>query len=281
MNGVGWSLTLGLAVGCVYLVWRIFTLVRIREKDQRRFFAFWLWLPVWFLLENLTPSWATPDRLFAMLEAVFALGAALDFFYYFCLRTPRVRRQIISGLCFLPCLLFIFRDRLLPGPRVALAPPHYGKALVWTDRALLPRTFYFIDPETKQNSPHAAPFEDPNYGKAVFAPMDGRVSGFDEGGFIRLEGGGRWRGVGLTLGPLLSGSERIGVGDEVRQYQPLGLAGSAGGIPGIRLRVESGGKATFQDCYAGRWLAPRYRFAYPKRNHQLQSDAAKRFRVGL
>lgn len=277
--GIQWLFATVLVFVVFYLPWRLSVLLRLRHRDRRWFLGFWLWPPLWFLLENLVPLSQSPDLLFGALEIAFALCTGLDFFYYYGLTTPHVRRQVRSGLCLIPCLLVGFRDRLVPPSAAGLAPPHYGDALIWTDRLWRPQTYYFIDPDSKVFQPYESQADDPNYGKAVFAPLDGRLLRVDEDGFAHIEGGGRWRGVRVALGPLVAGSVRVGVGRELVQHQPLGLAASASPIPGIQLRLVRGGHMGFQDCYSGRWLATRYRLAFPKRNHHLQSDAAARFRV--
>lgn len=220
------------------------------------------------------PQWSVATWLFQATRITLLLVFFLDLFYYFGLRTTQaLRHQVLSGLLLIPCLL-VYGKQYLPSDTLLLTPPYYGKALIWTDRIVDPRTFYFMDPKSKPLRAGNKDFVDPNYGKAAFSPLNGQVVQV-ENGFISL----RSPQTRVRVGPLLPSSIRLQPGDVVRSNQPLGLITSAGLIPGLSLTVESDQAIRFAETFTGRWWAGRYAQAVLKRNQMALADAKDRFQL--
>jgi len=256
----------------VFLPWRFFRLRRMTEHDQRLFFAFWIWPLLLFLFHNLIPIWGTWGWLFQAAKILILAGLLLDFVYYYGMKTKALRAQLLSVLLLLPCLAVTFRHTVVGDP-VVLMVPYYGKALVWTDHALTPTTWYFMEPETRIHGTREHAYDDPNYGKAVFSPLTGEVVAVSENE-ITLRG----EDVTVRLGPLVAGSVKLAIGTPIHENQPIGLL-DTGTPPGLAMTVESKRPVRFADIYAGRWWAGRYEQGVLERNDYVRSDARTRFRV--
>ena len=260
----------------VCLPLRIWQITRLKIRDARFFFAFWFWPLAWYLMISLIPAWRVHEQLFPVAEFALIGGGALDFFYYFALRTERTRAQIFGGLIGLPPVLLILFASVGFKDTTALVLPHYDRALVWTDRAWRPTAWYFMDPGTRPPATDQPDYRDPNYSKAVFSPCAARIVGWHEQNHLQLE---HASGLTLTVGPFLKESLRVEIGQDLVENQVLGLLDISGDHPGIRLEILSGGPIHFKDGFAGRWLARRQETFLPGRNQITQSDSKTRFRL--
>ncbi|MDJ0835039.1 MAG: hypothetical protein QNK37_00900 [Acidobacteriota bacterium] len=262
------------AVLLVYLPWRFFQLVRLKDRDRRFFYGFWIWPVLWFVLWNVVPVWAGRPWLYQVTVFFFIGGTVLDFVFYYVMRTQtNLKHQVLSGLLLLPCLLVVGRHWLVSDP-LQLVVPYYGQTLIWTDHPLTPRSWYFMDPKSDSNKERTEKYEDPNFGKAVFSPITGKVVSI-EGNQLNL----RNDEVSISLSPLLPDSIRLKAGDEVLVQMPLGLLETSDGVPGLKLTVSGDRPVRFKDTYAGRWWAPLSENAVLRRNDKALSQAEGTFQV--
>jgi len=264
------------------VLWRTTRFRAIKREDRRRFLCFWLWPLALFTLWNAIPLWIANSRLFLVAEITLTLGLLVDFAYYFAIKAPeRGRRQALAGLGLVPVLALTFRGYWLPAATAPAVVPHYGEALVWTDRPFLPKTYYFIHPDTRKTAAATARYDDPNYGKAVFAPIDGLAAGVDEHGMLAIENREDDGVLRVTTGPLIPASVNLPPGAPIAKGQPIGLLAAAppDSPPGIRVTVIEGEPLRFAEVFTGRHIGWRQARALPKRNHRIASDAANRFRL--
>jgi len=275
MNAYEVMLAIAMVASLALLVWRGLLLARQGPKAKRRYACFWLWPVALQLLAETVPLWQVRPILFNAAFLALAAGLACDFFFYYGLRhESQPRRQAASLLLALPLLALIFRYSLLPGPARDLVLPCYGRALVWTDGVLTPSTYWFMAPGTRGGQSYAHNYDDPNYGKAVFAPLSGTVAAID-GAYLVLQGAdGR-----IRIGPFAAGTIRVAPGDPVVENQPLGLLGTGGSLPGIELKLLDGPSARFKDHFAGIWYATRRERGALRRNQSVLNDAPTRFRL--
>ncbi len=281
MNANDWLLAATVAGALALIPFRIRAIARLKTRDQRRFWCFWAWPALFFLLYNAIPVWNSGRALFRAAELALILGLLVDFFYYFALKAPqRAKAQTLAWLGLLPCLAIGFRHLWLPAAPVPATAPHFGRALVWTDRPLAPRTFFFIAPETRKHRQSEQKYDDPNYGKAVFAPIAATFAGFDDRNRMLLETQANGQTLRLAVGPLIRESVSLKPGAPVAQQQPIGLADrAAAGPPGIQVVTLQGKPPRFRDVYAGRLVGWRWSQALPKRNQTIESDAEGRFQA--
>jgi len=257
----------------VFLPWRLFRLVRLKQRDNRHFLVFWVWPSLFAVYVNAVPIWGTWSWLYRATLILITAALLLDFAYYFALKSEQGRKQLLSGLLVIPFLLMSGRH-LLPADPVTLVVPFYGKALVWTDRVLDPGTWYFMEPTTRETENLENAYDDPNYGEAVFSPLTGVIVAVEDNALV-LEG----EDVVVRLSPILKGSHQLQAGTPVRIDQPLGLLDSGARPPGLRMAVTTDRPVRFGDVFAGRWWAGRYDRAVLKRNQYVQTDSETRFRV--
>ena len=264
-----------IVISIALIIWRLFLLARQGRQAKRRYVAFWLWPAALLALTQLVPVWLVPQALFDAAHLCLAAGMLCDFFFYFGLvHQSKPRQQTLSLLLILPLLAWLLRDHLSWRPRLDLVVPSYGKALVWTDKALDPTTYWFMHTDTRQPGQRNHNYEDPNFGRAIFSPISGKVVAMEEKFLILENVEGQ-----IAIGPIVPSTVRSHPGAAVLANQPLGLLDTGGTRPGIELRLLTGGHAHFQDYFAGIWYATRQRAGFIGRNQIVQSDAATRFRV--
>lgn len=275
MSSFDFQLLLMSAVTLLYLPYRVFRIFHIKDSDQRIFYTFWIWPLLFFILYNQVPMWDARPWLFQLCRIFLVAGLALDFFYYFGLKTKTaVKHQVAAGLLLIPVLLFTFRHHL-ERDTVQVVSPYLARCLVWTDSVFSPRTWYFMDPKTHGGLDINANYDDPTYGKAVFSPINGTFSGM-QGEMLVIYNDE----VRLHLGPVIEGSHRLQPGQQVIENQPMGLVGRDNHrVPGLRLTVIGDAKLRFRDVYSGRLLGRRFEQTAVTRNQLLLNDSETRFRV--
>ena len=247
-----------------YGVWRF---RKIRQLPEKRLYAaFWLWPCSWFLFMNFMPSWYLPTWLFNAVLGLVLCCMALDFFYFFGLRSSSsASRQWLHLLWLIPCLLVGFRHLGAQGP--VLTVPTYGKSLVWTSSLVNPDRFYFLDPATKSNAGRENDYDDPNFGKAVFAPASGTLVRLDEQNYLHIRTGEPQ--LLMALGPLIPESVTLKPGDQILADMPVGLQDRDPdrSIPGLALKILEGGPVRFKQVYSGRYFPTETATTVLRRNH--------------
>ena len=275
MNGWDSVLIVGIAFCGGYAGWRLQRLFRFNAHRQRWFYVFWVWPFFWLLLQNTVPRWACSASLFAVLEGSVGLMGLLDFVYFYALKAPnQSKAQIRSLWVILLWLVFFFGPYVMNRIAPALHLPHSGQKLVWSDHFWSPTRYFFMEPTTRAKKSYGQKYEDPNYGKAIFSPLRGQVAGLSDDGFLSLQN----ETLKIELGPFVTSSIRLVLGQEVFAHQPLGLADLGKSIPGIELRILEGEQVRFLDVATGRRIAQNYKVTYLKRNMLTASKSPSRFR---
>lgn len=276
--GLVWSTLIGVAA---YMICRLWWLIRLRQKDARIFPLFWLWVPLWLLFQNLIKPWQLGDAPMQLAEWMIAAAVALDFFYYFIIVAPeKLKQQYLvlgSGLLIaVPLQLDLFRSR----DTWFLHVPHQGTALVWTEPWSSPQRYWFMQPDSSA-APVENLYDDPNYGKAIYAPADGVAVGMRPDGFFEMDvvrdDGKRLR---LALGPCVDGSVSFQTGDRIVAHRPIGLLArpaSETQVPGLELQVPTDVTIRFVNVKASRLIPMRHNQAALDRNDQVTSTASNRF----
>jgi hypothetical protein len=262
----------------IHLGFRIWQLRGLKDRDDRIFLVFWFWPLAYFGHCNFVPFWKTNLHLADAASLALIIGGVIDFIVYFIFSSKdHSKRQwaslIIPALPWVLVYLYYFQ-RDDGGAKCVL--PIAGEQRVWTDHWEFPNTFYFMRNE-RGYVWHPDPNRDPNYGRAIFSPLTGKVNEVSDQ-WVKIEGG---EGTFIEIGPFMSGTQRVKVGDEVFADQPLGLSGRVEGMPpGICVRVDGDVKIHFGDFYGGRWLGGRFESQLPFRNWSVRSDSRTRFQLG-
>jgi uncharacterized membrane protein YdcZ (DUF606 family) len=268
--------TLSIIAVCGLLAYAGWRITRIKKNpDTKHHIAFWAWPVAWFLVMNLTPSWRLGTVMFTVLLAAMLLCVCLDFFYFYGLKAKKAgHRQWLSLLLLIPCLIVAFRHTAAGGPIIAV--PYFGKALIWTDSPIAPKTFFFMDPASRSQKPDQEAYDDPNFGKAVFSPVNGVIEEVGDDGYLLIRD--TQSSLLLSLGPMLPESVNLGPGNQVITNIPLGLLDTdkENRTPGLRLRIVEGGPIRFGDVLTGRYLVSPSEGTVLRRNHYALNQSLTR-----
>ena len=252
------------------VIYAIFKLkwLKSRQHEKKIFHIFWLWVLAIIGLFEFVPLWMCEPFLFYAAFATMCLAMLADFLYYYGIKTTFVKQQIISAIWLIPVVFYFGRPLWSGGPTVTL--PWYGAARVWTDSTWNARTWYFMTPGPRDQGKED--YHNPDFGKAVIAPVSGVVLGWFDGDFLMMitqDGKSE-----LAVGPMMADSVKLKPGDQVFEKQPLGLIGNQSGpIPGLQLRVLQGDPIRFRNVHAGRVMGFGFTETRLYRNQMVAFDA--------
>lgn len=248
-----------------------------KGRDGRIFFAFWFWPAAAWAYVNFFPAWKTSDIAFNTVLLALGLLTLVDFLFYFGLKSDQPKRQWLAAALVVPFLALTQAARFLPSRETALYLPHHGEALVWTQPAISPKVYFFMVPESKTGKQRGADYDDPNYGKAVFSPLAGKVLAF-ENGTVSIQSEEDPELI-VEIGPLIPESFTRPVGSELFPQMPIGLLATSETIPGIRVAIKAEGRYGFRDLQGGMFFLDKKKRAVPQRNWLVRSVSETRFKL--
>lgn len=235
-----------------------------------------LWVPLCAAFYHFLPHWRlAPPHLRAMEAGLWLLllGDA-------CFSLVRISASapLLWGMRLgLPLLLALvyFGPVFFAGSVTRCNVPVYGPAILWSDAAVAPRTWYFLEVPESEKMRGRAVYGDPHEGKSVFAPFTGRIEQVEPSGYLVMTS--EKGDLTVRVGPLMTDMMFARQGGEVFANQALGLLAKTEGTPGVRIEIIKGGPLVFQDCLAGRYLARAHEAVPARRNQRVMSTSTSRF----
>ncbi len=235
-----------------------------------------LWLPICAVFYHVLPHWRMAVTHLRALEGGLWLLLIGDALFSLVRVTAPAKLLWLMRLGFpLVLALVYFGPVFFAGSVTRCNVPVYGPAILWSDAAVAPQTWFFLEVPESEKMRGRAVYGDPHEGKSVFAPFTGRIDKVEPSGYLVMtaESGD----LTVRIGPLMTDMMFAREGGEVFANQALGLLAKTEGTPGVRVEILAGGPLVFKDCLAGRYLAGTYEAVPARRNQRVMSTSASRF----